>query len=368
LTTLLAHSSGEWIASDWPVCALSEMAAPRRMGAALTYARRYAHALGTKNTLRDADAADVETAFASRMAECARSGSAEVLLPSSPAASGDTSPAETAETPGRVALLAALRASVELGPAKEAVHPNETPAAARRSICKKRHRGHVPSAAPVPAGVEVQSASAAAQGEERVSDAVAWHIDKSALALREPRRYRDREHLRFVSMQPCLVCGRRPSDAHHLRFMQPRALGRRVSDEFAVPLCRTHHRALHRRGDEPAWWREANLDPVILAAKLWEQTRLGRKVSDEYAASASLMHALDRELGVVPLLGNPGPHARTRLPALQGDFGKLQGDADTSLCQNRFFSVSWTYFSLRSGAARARQNCRRKPGDAGSIN
>src|SRR5271154_2574269 len=42
LTTVLAHASGEWIASDWPVCALSEMAVPRRMGAALTYARRYA--------------------------------------------------------------------------------------------------------------------------------------------------------------------------------------------------------------------------------------------------------------------------------------------------------------------------------------
>src|SRR5215471_4971063 len=42
LTTMLAHSSGEWIASDWPVCTLSEMATPRRMGAALTYARRYA--------------------------------------------------------------------------------------------------------------------------------------------------------------------------------------------------------------------------------------------------------------------------------------------------------------------------------------
>ena len=41
LTTVLAHASGEWIASDWPVCTLSEMAVPRRMGAALTYARRY---------------------------------------------------------------------------------------------------------------------------------------------------------------------------------------------------------------------------------------------------------------------------------------------------------------------------------------
>ena len=42
LTTTLAHASGEWLSSEWPVCALSEAAAPRRMGAALTYARRYA--------------------------------------------------------------------------------------------------------------------------------------------------------------------------------------------------------------------------------------------------------------------------------------------------------------------------------------
>jgi hypothetical protein len=42
LTTVLAHSSGEWISSEWPVCAVSETAAPHRMGAALTYARRYA--------------------------------------------------------------------------------------------------------------------------------------------------------------------------------------------------------------------------------------------------------------------------------------------------------------------------------------
>src|SRR6266852_1886194 len=42
LTTMLAHSSGEWIASDWPVCPIAEMVSPQRMGAALTYARRYA--------------------------------------------------------------------------------------------------------------------------------------------------------------------------------------------------------------------------------------------------------------------------------------------------------------------------------------
>lgn len=42
LTTVLAHASGEWIASDWPVCPVSDTSSPRRMGAALTYARRYA--------------------------------------------------------------------------------------------------------------------------------------------------------------------------------------------------------------------------------------------------------------------------------------------------------------------------------------
>ena len=43
-------------------------------------------------------------------------------------------------------------------------------------------------------------------------------------------------------------------DAHHLRFAEPRALGRKVSDEFTAPLCRIHHRELHGRGDEKAWW------------------------------------------------------------------------------------------------------------------
>jgi hypothetical protein len=51
---------------------------------------------------------------------------------------------------------------------------------------------------------------------------------------------------------PCLVCGRKPSDPHHLRFAQPRALGRKASDEFTVPLCRMHHREVHRADDEKA--------------------------------------------------------------------------------------------------------------------
>ena len=82
------------------------------------------------------------------------------------------------------------------------------------------------------------------------------HIDKSALTIGEPKRLRDKGHLRFVASQPCLVCGRQPSDPHHLQFAQPRALGLKVSDEFTVPLCRGHHRQLHQAGNVEAWWED----------------------------------------------------------------------------------------------------------------
>jgi hypothetical protein len=87
-------------------------------------------------------------------------------------------------------------------------------------------------------------------------------VDKSVLAIAAPRRYRNREHLRTIIKQPCLVCGRKPSDPHHLRYAQPKALGRKSSDEFTVPLCRTHHREVHRAGDERAWRKAAGIDPL----------------------------------------------------------------------------------------------------------
>jgi hypothetical protein len=99
-------------------------------------------------------------------------------------------------------------------------------------------------------------------------------IDKSVLVIATPRRYRNPEHLRYVARQACLICGRKQSDPHHLRYLQPRALGRKVSDEFAVPLCRSHHRAVHRAGDERAWWKAAGINPVKVARQLWRQTRL----------------------------------------------------------------------------------------------
>jgi ERF superfamily len=345
LTTVLAHASGEWIASDWPVCALSDMAAPRRMGAALTYARRYAlftlvgngsgngklngsggdYPLGTfakgrkpwspprelldpnksaalrdrllnelegitdpdgatawaqrslvaKNTLTNSDAARVEAEFASRMAVLPSTGSTETCPPTDDAASrDDTPPHEQTEPPGRTALMAALRASVERG----TLAAETTPAP--------------------PSTHELGSI-----GEQRVRDAVSWHIDKGALALSEPRRYRDRAHLRFVSAQPCLICGRRPSDAHHLRFAQPRALGRRVSDEYAVPLCRTHHRTLHRYGDEAAWWETNKVDAVVVARELWQRTRLdgprGGRV--EALLSVGVIESPDEATGLAPV-------------------------------------------------------------------
>jgi hypothetical protein len=98
-------------------------------------------------------------------------------------------------------------------------------------------------------------------------------IDKSKLAISAPRRRRDKEHLRFVGKQPCLVCGRQPCDAHHVQFAQKRALGRKVSDEFAVPLCRTHHRQLHSVQSEQDWWQGTGIDPLSLALRLWGDAR-----------------------------------------------------------------------------------------------
>src|SRR5262249_24622831 len=94
-------------------------------------------------------------------------------------------------------------------------------------------------------------------------------IDKTVLSLPTSRRIRDREHVKAVAKEACLVCGRRPADAHHLRFAQPPALGRKVSDEFTVPLCRGHHREVHRCCDEMAWWTKTGVDPTAAARLLW---------------------------------------------------------------------------------------------------
>lgn len=128
----------------------------------------------------------------------------------------------------------------------------------------------VPENAPVPA-VVAGRANGAVVREFR------QRIDKSALPLGEPLRVRDKEHLRYVASQPCLLCSATPSDAHHVRFAQPRALGRKVGDDFTIPLCRSHHRELHHSGNEAAWWHDMGIDPIEIAGDLWAETETRRR-------------------------------------------------------------------------------------------
>ena len=98
---------------------------------------------------------------------------------------------------------------------------------------------------------------------------------------KEPIRKRSKAHLSFVRGQPCLICKQVPSDPHHLKFAQRKALGRNVSDEFTVPLCRTHHHDLHRHGNEKAWWANMQITPMPIAKQLWDASQTG---SQEKAA------------------------------------------------------------------------------------
>ncbi len=109
--------------------------------------------------------------------------------------------------------------------------------------------------------------------QSRSNGAARTKIDKSTLPIGEPRRIRCREHLRFVASQPCVICGRSPCHAHHVRHAQSRGLGLKVSDEFTVPLCAIHHHEVHRTGKEREWWQQRNIDPLEVAGALWRESR-----------------------------------------------------------------------------------------------
>ena len=128
------------------------------------------------------------------------------------------------------------------------------------------------SGAHTPLQSEALSQCSVAAGAPALAAAQALNFEHYAVTPK-PRRLRDKRHRQFVSAQPCILCGRQPSDAHHLRFTQPRALGRKVSDEFTVPLCRMHHRELHRTVKEQQWWLRMGIDPLPIADKLWAQTQ-----------------------------------------------------------------------------------------------
>jgi recombination DNA repair RAD52 pathway protein len=106
-------------------------------------------------------------------------------------------------------------------------------------------------------------------------------VDKNVLAIPELKRVRSKEHLRFVAGQPCLICGRTPAHAHHIRYAQAKGIALKVSDEFTVPLCAIHHSENHATGDERRWWRERKVDPLAVAAELWRKT-LRRDSTDHH--------------------------------------------------------------------------------------
>jgi len=283
LSTVLAHASGEWIASDWPFCAIAETATPHRMGAALTYARRYA--LFTLVGIAGADDLDALDLLApTTPTPKTEIGKTKDRLNGGPnypsrgqSGSGAKKAANTVRTLEAKAsavlrdqLIAQLKG---LNSAEEAADWAHRVLASKDSLDSADAK-QVELAFQLKLSTLVtDQPNVAAQPEvpRRLHRGRnrATGVNKTVSALPVPRRIRDREHVKSVAKQPCLVCGRRPADAHHLRFAQPPTLGRKVSDEFTVPLCRGHHREVHRCGDEAAWWDKSGIDAAAAARALW---------------------------------------------------------------------------------------------------
>jgi hypothetical protein len=284
LTTVLAHSSGEWIASDWPVCPIAETERPHRMGTALTYARRYA--LFTLVGIAGEDDLDAPD-LAGPIPQTDKSGinsknHGHGGQPSVPDRVAVRARAKKSRSPSphnelSAALSASLRAELlreieALSSADEAALWAQRKLPAKNQLSASDAKQVEEAFAARLSLIPAQSAKTAADNSTPKKTKGAATIDKSLLVFPEQRRIRDRDHVRFVAQQSCLVCGRQPCDAHHLRFTQSRALSRKVSDEYTVPLCRGHHREVHRHGDEAAWWHKLGLDPATTARILWLET------------------------------------------------------------------------------------------------
>jgi hypothetical protein len=298
LTTLLAHASGEWISSDWPVCPISETAAPHRMGAALTYARRYAlFALVGIAGEDDLDAPDTsldptpinapgDGSLSQRTNQKPTNGSIHKPRQPKPLLAQDASATLREQLITEICNLKsgddlALWAHRRL-PAKntlvaddaravEAAYQAVLDAVDQQPLPDEPQRDNRDQAAQSPHAGRPKVQAPSANGN-------ALKDEPSTLELVSPRRktirIRDKAHLAFVAAQNCLVCQRSPCDAHHLKFAQPRSLGRKVSDEFTVPLCREHHQQLHRHGNEAGWWANVQIAPIEVAKELWEATLL----------------------------------------------------------------------------------------------
>ena len=300
LTTTLAHASGEWLSSEWPVCAINETATPRRMGAALTYARRYA--LFTLVGIAGEDDLDTPDLAAGGNTDT----KAGIYIQTSPKPVVDELPSAASGAdrkgmvirPPRIVLAAdqseALRERLiaELSDLKSAdeaahwVHKNlpakntlaladaetvETSFRERLAAIEAEQVSAGSVQAIVNSGDESTRERSAATDSRETPAPAATVVGRRRIAARTIR-LRDKEHCRFVATQPCVVCGGAPAEGHHVRFAQPRALSRKVSDEYMVPVCRAHHRELHRFGDEASWWVGVNIDPLPIALQLWRRS------------------------------------------------------------------------------------------------
>jgi ERF superfamily len=292
LTTLLAHASGEWISSDWPVCPTSETATPHRMGAALTYARRYAlFALVGIAGEDDLDAPDllgepspkidapVGGSHGTNNRKPSNGSIHKPRVPKPVLAAGasamlrDQLIPEIRDLQGDDDL--ALWAHRRL-PAKNTLTANDARAveAAYQAALDATNRDNQDRYVDVTASTPELTSTGSGPGDAVLATSVVkrQRSSETVSPLRKPERRRNKTHLAFVAAQPCLVCQRSPCDAHHLRFAQPRTLGRKVSDEFTVPLCRDHYQQLHRHGNEAAWWANIQIAPIPLAKELWAVT------------------------------------------------------------------------------------------------
>jgi ERF superfamily len=303
LTTLLAHSSGEWLSSEWPICALSETTAPQRMGAALTYARRYA--LFTLVGIAgedDLDAPDLDVKIDANQNPREAPDACRSVSPqwrSGPDKSphlirphGRSPQPPELDADGAAALRERMLAEVgkleSADGAADWVHKNlpakntlsdedakfvEARFREKLAIIESSSEANQESAGPVADALvshDMQPEDLLAENPTLLPTVP--HEQPPRPATTKPIRLRDKEHCKFVATHPCIICGRGPCETHHLRFAQPRAMSRKVSDEYTVPVCRLHHRELHRYGDEISWWTAVNVDPLETALRLWRQS------------------------------------------------------------------------------------------------
>ena len=327
LTTVLAHSSGEWVSSDWPVCPVGETAAPHKMGAALTYARRYAlfTLVGIAGEddldapdlpISDTDTGSPGTKPLGKMNGHAGDAAGKTQWhrksqPPKPVLDTQASGMVRDKLGEEIAALDCVEAAVEwagrsLGAkntltGEDAVIVEATFRARMHvlepeiySLTSAPSEARSPSPTSQPELATFSNLSAPARTPRaRIASGSRIRMQGSGVTSVKPRRCRDKDHLRFIALQPCTVCGRQPCEAHHIRFAQPSALGRRVSDEFTVPLCRVHHRELHRIGNERSWWDQLSIDPLPIALRFWQQTKgmasgaSGQPTADSQIADAS---------------------------------------------------------------------------------